>query len=374
MVIATATTLLEIDPTNRVAKAHLRRKTKQSDENGTSSGATEISDELLQMEKTLEEGYPSLKLEAKMLQVELEAMFSLNTGSTNEEEILSKLRSISEGNISSAISMPQPVSVREIARGIMASPDRCTELIVEDFEAIVCWASCQVPQPDTDAIRERLVKRKTLLEACLPDSMQQDCAAALQQIEREYLQKKYVNSETMLGDKIEDIPKANFFVSEDNYAWDMEELVSALATNDGVMRNPLSKQMFSDSDIRTILGHPLGQRLKPLQLAQSQLRNGVRPETINKIEVLGRIMLNDQSIDTAPSRQAMDEFLAYAVTLPEAEQKTINQLKIPGTDKFTRQPFDYSIGESVRDAKANTTCLHKVSTSIRTGTQDNLCN
>jgi len=363
MAIATATALLEIDPTNKVAKEYLRRGTKQSAGICTPSRTAEIPQELLQMEKTLEEGYPSLKLEAKILQVELEAVFSLNKSSANEE-ILSNLRFISEGNISAAISIPQPVSVREIARRILASPARCTELIVEDFETVVCWSSCQVPRLETDAIRDRLVKRKTLLEACLPDSMQYGCVAALRQIEREYLQKKYVNSETMLGDRIEDIPTTNFFVSEDNYAWNMEELASAIATNDGVMRNPLSKQMFSDSDIRTILAHPLGQRLKPLQLAQSQLRNGIRPETIDKIEVLGRIMLNDQSIDTAPSRQEMDEFLAYTVTLPEEEQKTINQLKIPSIDRFTRQPFDYSIGESMRDAKANTTCLHKVSTLI----------
>jgi hypothetical protein len=361
MAIATATALLEIDPINRVAIAHLRRETDKNDENGMSSREADASQEL-QLMKTLEEDYPSLKLEAKMLQVELDAVFSVSTGSINKEEILSNLSSISKGNISSAISMPQPVSVRKLARKIMTSPGKCTEIIVEDFEAVVCWASCHVPRLETDAIREKLVKRKTLLQACLSDSMEQNCVAALTQIEREYLQKKYVNSETMLGGKIEDISNANFFVSEDNYAWDMEELASAIASNNGVMRNPLSKQMFSDSDIRAILTHPFGQPLKPLQLAQNKLRKGVRPRTIDMIEILGRVMLNDQSMDTAPSRQAMDEFLAYTSTLPEAEQKTLNELKIPGIDGYTGQPFDYSIGESMRDAKANTTCLHKVST------------
>jgi len=330
---------------------------------GTSSKDIPGPHEELSQMKTLEEGYPSLKQEAEMLRVELEAAFSFTSGSANEEEeILSNLRLISKGNVSGAIPIPRPGSVREIARKIMASPGRCIELIVEDFEAVVYWASCQVPPLEKDIVRERLVKRKNLLEACLPESMQQKCVAALRQIEREYLERKYVNSETMLGSKIEDIPKANFFVSEDNYAWDMQELTSAITANDGVMRNPLSKQMFSDSDIRTILEHPIGQQLKPLQLAQSQLRKGVRPETIDKIDKLGRVMLNDKSIDTAPSRLAMDEFLAYVATLPDAEQKTINQLKIPAVDGFTKQPFDYSIGESVKDAKANTTCFHKVKT------------
>lgn len=95
-------------------------------------------------------------------------------------------------------------------------------------------------------------------------------------------------------------------------------------------------------------------------MAQNQLRKGVRPKTIDKVGKLGETMLDDQTMDSAPSRKAMDEFLAYVATLPKKEQDTINRLKIPGVDRFTGQPFDYSIGESVRDAKANTTCFHKV--------------
>ena len=123
--------------------------------------------------------------------------------------------------------------------------------------------------------------------------------------------------------------------------------------------------MFSEGDIRMILAHPLGQRLKPLQMAQSQLKKGVRLATIDRVEKLGRIMLTDQDIDAASSRIAMDEFLAYVVTIPESEQNTINRLKIPARDGFSGQLFDYTIGEAVRDAKANTTCFHKVSCTLR---------
>lgn len=116
-----------------------------------------------------------------------------------------------------------------------------------------------------DAVRETLVKRKTLLEAALPESMQKFSAAALTHIGREHLQKKYVNTETMIsGDKIEDTPQQNFFVSEDNYAWDMDELAQVIAANSGVMRSSLSRKMFSESDIRKILAQPLGQRLRLL--------------------------------------------------------------------------------------------------------------
>lgn len=90
--------------------------------------------------------------------------------------------------------------------------------------------------------------------------MQRFSAAALTHIEREQLQKEYVNSETMFGDRIDDIPKQNVFVSEENYAWDMEELAQAITVNKGVMRNPLSRKLFSHSDIRMMLatGSPAG--------------------------------------------------------------------------------------------------------------------
>lgn len=316
---------------------------------------------LSSQEKDLSNGYTSLKLEAQMLQVELAAVLShLSTSNCDDQEILPTLQAISEGKVGSVVPMEAPISVRERAREIKASPSQVEELIIEDFEAIIRWAGIQDPPLDTDAIRERLVKRKNLLEAAIPESMGKNTISALRHIEREYLEKTYVNTETMLGDDVADIPKENFFVSEDNYAWDMDELAQAITAQDGVMRNPLSKQLFTQSDIKHILAHPLGQRLKPMQLKQNQLKQGVRAATIEWVAKVGKIMLEDQSVDTAPSRQAMDEFQAYVATLPSSEQETIKSLKIPGVDSTSRQPFDYTIGESVRDAIANTTCLHKV--------------
>jgi hypothetical protein len=256
--------------------------------------------------------------------------------------------------------MGEPVSVREAARKILSDPTRSQELIVQDFEAVVHWSKSQSPSLHLDRIRDKLVKRKALLDAALPESLGSLSSAALSIVERGYLQKKYVNSETMYGDKVEDIPQANFFVSEDNYAWDMDELAKAIDVNGGVMRNPLSRELFCESDIRMIVEHPLGKRLKPLQEAQNRMKKGFRSSTISWVEKLGGIMLNDQSNDAGPSRKAINEFLAYVVTLPQLEQQTINSLKIPARDSRTRQAFDYTIGESVRDAKANTTCFHKV--------------
>ncbi|KAF4625146.1 hypothetical protein G7Y89_g13023 [Cudoniella acicularis] len=343
-----ASALTAIDPSNQAARRYLQnRQGKMSAAKPPSATDSVLKrtprteEDWLSAEKRLEEGYQSLKVEARLLREEIEAIHKLGGILANDEEVLSNLQAISEGRINAAVPIAQPLSARETAKAIMETPNR-------------------YPPLEPDAIRERLVRRKVLLQAALPESMEELSVSALAHIEREHLQKTYVNSETMLGDKIADIPKSNFFVSEDNYAWDMWELAQAIASNDGVMRNPLSKQMFSESDIRMIINHPLGKALKPLQIAQNQLKKGVRPVTIDWIAKLGRIMLEDQSVDTLPSRKAIDEFQAYVATLPEAEQKAISLLKIETSDGHTGQPFDYTIWESVRDAVANVTCFHKV--------------
>lgn len=360
MTFEIASVLIQLDPNNKAARQQLEGEVVSSDQDPESGHSQRMQEDLASSQKSLEEGYTLLKLQAKLLREEIEAVCALGEISSDDEEVNSNLQAISDGRVSAVIPTVQILSVREIARDIMALPRRGQELIVEDFEALVRWATCQNPPLGPDGIRDRLVKRKTLLEAALPESMQKFSAAALAQIEREHLQKKYVNSETMYGDRIEDIPKQNFIASEDNYAWDIDELAQAITSNGGVMRNPLSRKMFSESDIRMILAHPLGRRLKLQGEEQSRHKKGVRPATIDWIEKLGRIMLADKTADAAPSREAMDEFLAFVATLPETEQKTLNELRIEARDGFSGQDFDYSIGESVRDAKANTTCFHKV--------------
>jgi hypothetical protein len=70
-------------------------------------------------------------------------------------------------------------------------------------------------------------------------------------------------------------------------------------------------------------------------------------------------MMNDMSNDQAPSRCNLDEFLAYMATLPASEQRALDNLKVSAVDSHTRQPFDCTIGEALRDARANKTCIHR---------------
>ena len=75
---------------------------------------------------------------------------------------------------------------------------------------------------------------------------------------RGFLYRTYVDDETMTFDAESDIPRANFWSSEDGYAWDMEELASAIRTGTGFMKNPLSRRIPPRADINGIIQHPLG--------------------------------------------------------------------------------------------------------------------
>jgi len=141
-------------------------------------------------------------------------------------------------------------------------------------------------------------------------------------IEHELLARSYINDKTIYGDPIPEIPRSNFWASEDGYAWDMDELAATITSNGGVLRNPLSKQMFTASSIRFIISHPLGKRLGALQLTQEKLKSGVRFQTVEELQGLGDVFDGrpDQSDDQMPNRLAMERFLGYLATLAAAEQ------------------------------------------------------
>lgn len=145
----------------------------------------------------------------------------------------------------------------------------------------------------------------------------------------------------------------------------VEELAQAITSNSGVMRNPLSKHMFTVNDIKLIVQHPLGKGLAALQIEQSKLSQGVRPKTIDQMEQLASILLTDMSTDQMESRHTLDNFLAYVATLPEDEQNALDGLRVPAKDTHTGQGFDTTIGDAVRDTQANRICSHKTGDFLR---------
>jgi hypothetical protein len=311
------------------------------------------------VEQAFREGYLGLSCQAELLELELKAL--QRVGQVDDGRVFEDLRGLLEGRMTTVVSKSPPRPVRQLLRELNGDRQRCEELIIEDFDEVMRWVLAENPSADADELRNRLMQRQMILEAALPPELEDMARVAMSHIERELINvgRRYANTETMMMDPISEIPRANFLVTEDNFAWDMEELANALEANNGVMRNPISKQMFSPDDVRKILGHQLGQRLRPLSLEQSQLKHGVRAATIDRLASLAEIMLEDQSATAGPSLHALDEFLVYSAALPAEEQKTLELLKVPATDGHTGQAYDYTISDSVRDAKANRTCFHK---------------
>jgi hypothetical protein len=329
-------------------------------------------------QKDLADGYKALSRDAKTLHWEMSALRDLlhlkwkgkGKGKVKSfEERIPEVEALAKGPLGNtkATQSPGPQSARTVAREMEKGPAKAMDIAIQDLIDMARWLQSPGNQPsegplsvrDNDAVREALVKRVQALTSALPRELQPHASTALMHVEHEILQRKYVCNETMLGDPVSDIPRQNFWVSEDGYAWDMEELAQAIAVAGGVMRNPLSRQMFTPADVSAIVKHPLGKQLAALQVEQSQLRKGVRLQTIEHMEKLSAALLADNTPDQLASRHVVDEFLAYIATLPEPEQKAIDGLRVPARDSHTGQAFDSTIGEAVRDAQGNRVCIHK---------------
>lgn len=308
-----------------------------------------------EMERELEQGCREIRRNARIILFGTESVNKSISLAIDDQ--IGHLKALTDGHISSVVTVQPPRSARAIARDMEADMDEALETATNDLTEVVTWRRSN--GESLDSIREALAKRTQLLVAALPEILQQHPSTALMHVEREHLKRTYVNDETMYGDTIPDIPRPNFLVTEDGYAWDMEELAAALKSNSGVMRNPLSKQMFSVGDVQAIVSHPFGRVLVAQQEEQSRLFEGVRLATIEKLDELARILLADMDEDQAASRTAIDGFFSYMAVLPLLERNAVDKLQVPAIDSHTGQSFDCTVGEAVRDARANKICLHK---------------
>ncbi|KAF2647452.1 hypothetical protein K491DRAFT_709197 [Lophiostoma macrostomum CBS 122681] len=321
----------------------------------------QLSGNLDASRQELTQGYDKLRQKAKFLLVDLlhlQALQKKNGLQTSKNT--PRIQAIVEGRTTSVV-QAGPANARSVASQMQENPERAVEIAITDLEAILS----RLEDSEEDVKRSHLVKRMRAVEVALPEDKKSSPEIAFMHVEHENLDRNYVNDETMLGDAVKDIERENFWVTEDNYAWDMEELAQAITVNGGVMRNPLSRQMFTPKDIRGIVSHTHGKGLAALQVAQHEMSKGVRDGTIVEMEKLAALLLDDQSADSLPSRHAVDEFLAYVATLPELEQKALDGLRCPAKDTHTGQAYDFTIGESVRDAKGNRVCFHKTGDFIQ---------
>jgi hypothetical protein len=394
--------LLQLSPNDEDAKSWVAVLSKEGPKELSPKPVTSIvpppllTRDLESEKHELLQGYAKLRSEAKKLEREIQLLRNLaqlnceqaigedcksnqeiseppeektreKTAFSRFETHIQDLAAMIDGRISTALRVQKPKSARSVARDMLLDSSRAMDIAVADLEVMAQWlrSSSQASQLDDDGVREALVKRVRTMTTVLPEGMEIHASTAWMHVEHEVLGRKYVCTETMYGDPVADIPRANFLVTEDGYPWDMEELAQAITSNGGVMRNPLSRQMFTTNDIRAIVQHPLGKRLAALQVEQEKLSQGVRPQTIEEMEKMATVLLADMSSDQMESRQVVDAFMAYVATLPDMEQEALDGLRVPAKDSHTGQGYDTSIGEAVRDAKANKVCFHKTGDFVR---------
>ncbi len=96
-------------------------------------------------------------------------------------------------------------------------------------------------------------------------------------------------------------------------------MAKAIKSNARIMRNSLSKQMFTTDDIRAILQHSLGQCLATLQIEQNRLPLGIRPKIMDELRNVATILLADMSEDQLKSRESLDDFAEFLATLPSTK-------------------------------------------------------
>ncbi|KAF1926836.1 uncharacterized protein M421DRAFT_422443 [Didymella exigua CBS 183.55] len=326
----------------------------------------QIGDDLDTARQDLVTGYQNLRIRVGSILTDLLHLQALQKkANILPSRNTAKVQRIVDGQPNTSVQLCTP---RTTAHAMRETPEHALVIAVADMEEAVGWHKGllgQTTDTNTDKLRDAIVKRKAALEVILPDDLKIYCEFALMHMDHEHFGRNYINTETMYGDEVKDIPRSKFYATEDNYAWDMEELVAAIEAGSGVLRNPLSKHMFTPRDVKGIYMHPLAKRLAALAVEQKDMSKGVRPETITRMEKLSSILLEDQSAETLPSRHAVDEFLAYVATLPDLEQNAIERLKCPAKDSHTGQAYDSSIGEAVRDAKGNRVCFHKTGDFIR---------
>jgi hypothetical protein len=304
------------DPkTGRYKNATVPKHAKKTSETPT----IELKGDLEPARNDLTQGYQALRAKAKYVLADLLHLQTLQkkTGLPPSQNV-AKIRAIAEGTEGTPASRSGPPgSARSVARNIRDNAKEATSVAITDLEDTINWVRKPYGKPsgtNNDTIRDILVKRSDAVQSALPDNLKIHSELALMHMEHEYLNRNYANSETMLLEDVKDITRANFYVTEDNYAWDMDELVQAISASKGVLRNPLSKEMFTPKDVKGILFHPLGKPLAALAVEQREMSKGVRAETIVQMEKLSSVLLEDQSSDTVPSRTAVDEFLAYVAT------------------------------------------------------------
>ena len=210
------------------------------------------------------------------------------------------------------------------------------------------------PKLTDDGLRSVYVALANTLTELLPSQYSWLPSEALMHFVHENLNPTYANSKTMKSKKpVSSIPRDRFFASEDNYAWDMAELVAALNSNPAAsLCNPLSHSPFTQADVTAIVKHPLGRNLGATQVCQIKFKCGARRKAVDRLNRLSRIMLTAEDSMEA-GQEAIDDLSACMATLPKPDTDALGGLSVSAGGRRIGWGYGWNVGEMLWDAKAN---------------------
>lgn len=154
--------------------------------------------DLAQAEKDLRGGYDLILKESELLSLEVSAVLHLlKTELPGHEDAVHNLHEISQGRIGSVVGNDPPPPARRVAWQLKeVDPADQQAFVTDDFKSLVKWASSKDPSPSADELRERVLRRKQVLDALLPPSLEPLTAAAIAHVERRFPQRRHDKDET----------------------------------------------------------------------------------------------------------------------------------------------------------------------------------
>ena len=326
----------------------------------------QTDDDMEQTEAFLAVRYPELRNEAQKLMEDALLLDRLDKPPGRDQ--IAQLKAIQDNRGGSLVPIDRPRSALAVAREIQAraKDDSAYQTVVddvmEDMVKLVQWMRRRESTQSTrrggqiddvpDAVRKAVARRGEALASALPPQLQQPMAAAMKHVDRELLGHVYASTETLEGEPVEDIPRDSFWVSADNYAWNVDSLLDRLLEMGRPRRNPLTRKLFTPADIRSLVAHPVGQTLaeEPLEGSTIGHVQGVRRTTLQQLAQLALALQPIGSFEQDAACEALDIFEQYVVTLPAEEQEALYNLRVPAANDPSKPTFDCPLGEILRES------------------------
>jgi hypothetical protein len=183
--------------------------------------------DLDESQRDLVSGYRNIRAKATHVFANLLRLQALQQkAGLPQSKNLARVHTMVDGdNSATYIGMRPPGSARSVARNVRDNSKEAMNLIIADLEDMIRWIRAPHGTPSgasIDSVRNALVTRRRAIESVLPDELKVHCELGFMHVEHEHLERNYVNDETMYGDEVKDIPREDFYVTEDNYAWSMD--------------------------------------------------------------------------------------------------------------------------------------------------------